>query len=213
MGKLTITEQQAEKLSVKSHKQLSPLFEKCCLRVSANVSYHNASKDVKYLTGMYVSPKTQQRLVHRTEFDMAKVENEIKELSVDGGKIRLRTPLGEAFMWRDYQGTCINKKVAVAFFQENQILIDWVNKQNLATRVTCLGDGHEGIWKIIASIGKKEQRQEILDWFHLKENLDKVGGSIQRLKKAESLIWKGKIEETKLLFINLSRPQAKNFCT
>ena len=83
---------------------------------------------------------------------MAKVENEIKELSVDGGKIRLRTPLGEACMWRDYQGICINKKVAVAFFQEIRALIDWVNKQNLATTVTCLGDGHEGIWKIITHI-------------------------------------------------------------
>jgi hypothetical protein len=30
------------------------------------------------------------------------------------------------------------------------------------------------------------EKREILDWFHLVENLYKVGGSVKRLKKAES---------------------------
>ena len=33
----------------------------------------------------------------------------------------------------------------------------------------CLGDGHAGIWNIFKEIGDNEQRQEILDWYHLKE--------------------------------------------
>ena len=212
MGPLTITEKQSQRLGLKSHTQLSPLLEKCCLRISANVSYDNTAKDVKYVTGIYVSAKTQERLVNRTEFKTTKVDSEIKELSVDGGKVRLRTPLGEACQWRDYKGICLNKEVKLAVFQENQSLIDWVNKQPLAEKVACLGDGHDGIWNIIKEIGHEKQRLEILDWFHLKENLYKVGGSIKRLKKAESLLWKGKIEETQKLFLNFSRPQAKKFC-
>ena len=157
LGKLTLADKQCQRLGVKPHNKLSPLLEKCWLRISANVSYENTAKDVKYLTGIYVSAKTQQRLVHRTEFNMAKVSKPIKELCVDGGKVRLRTPLGEACQWRDYKGICINKKVTVAFFQENQNLINWVNRQSLATTFTCLGDGHDGIWNIIMSIGKKER--------------------------------------------------------
>ena len=212
LGKLTITDKQGKRLGIKSHTQLSPLLEKCCLRISANVSYENTAKDVKYLTGIYVSSKTQERLVNRTEFNTPKVDSEIKELSVDGGKIRLRTPLGEACQWRDYKGICVNQEVKVAFFQKNQSLIDWVNQQPLAEKIACLGDGHDGIWKIIKEIGNEKQRLEILDWFHLKENLYKVGGSMKRLKKAESLLWKGKIEETQKLFLKYSRPQAQKFC-
>ena len=103
-----------------------------------------------------MSATTQQRLVHKTEFKQAEVEYQIKELSVDGGQVRLRTPIGKACEWRDYKGICLNTKVSAAFFQSNQNLIDWVNKQCLATPVTCLGDGHDGIWKIINSLGKIE---------------------------------------------------------
>jgi hypothetical protein len=212
LGTIPITEQQCQQLKVNSHTQLSPLLQKCCLRVSANVSYQNAAKDVECLTGIYVAPKTQQRLVQRTDFNQADVKDEIKELSVDGGKIRLRTELGQPCIWRDYKGISINKQMTAAWFQENETLINWVNEQPLAETVTCLGDGHDGIWKIIKQIGKPAQRREILDWFHLKENLYKVGGSIKQLKKAESLLWKGKTKEVKSIFINLQRQQAQRFC-
>lgn len=212
MGRLTITEKQSQKLGLKSHSQLSPLLEKSCLRISANVSYQNTAKDVKNLTGIYVSAKTQERLVHRREFKTTKVDKEIKEVSVDGGKVRLRTPLGEGSKWRDYKGIFVNKEVRVAFERENQRLIDWVNQQPLAEKVACLGDGHDGIWNIIKELGNQKQRLEILDWFHLKENLYKVGGSIKRLKKAESLLWKECGEETQKLFRNFSRLQAQKFC-
>lgn len=90
--------------------------------------------------------------------------------------------------------------------------MNWVNEQPLASPVTCIGDGHDGIWKIIHQIGDSKTRREILDWFHLKENLYKVGGSKKRLKKAESLLWKGKVKETIELFVGLSAKQAGNFC-
>ena len=100
-------------------------------------------------------------MVHRTEFKNTKVDEEIKELSVDGGKVKLRTPLGEACQWRDYQGISLNKEVKLAVFQDNQSLIDWVNQQPLGSKIACLGDGHDGIWNIIKEIGNKKQRHEI----------------------------------------------------
>jgi len=49
-----------------------------------------------------------------------------------------------------------------------------------------LGDGHDGVWNLFEEIGSTAIRQEILDWYHLKENLYKVGGSLKRLKAAET---------------------------
>jgi len=40
--------------------------------------------------------------------------------------------------------------------------------------------GFQGVWKLFTEIGSQESRQEILDWYHLRENLHKVGGSIKR---------------------------------
>jgi len=44
----------------RSHSQLSPLLEKCCLRLSANESYQNAEAEVEALRGMIVGHSTQQ---------------------------------------------------------------------------------------------------------------------------------------------------------
>jgi hypothetical protein len=64
----------------------------------------------------------------------------------------------------------------------------------------CIGDGHAGIWNIFKEIGDNEQRQEILDGYHFKENLYKVGSSIKRLKSAENMLWQGKVDEVINLF-------------
>ena len=64
MGELEITTDQADRLAVAAHRQLSPHLENCCLRGSANVSYEQAAQDVTYLTGMCVPAKTQQRVVN-----------------------------------------------------------------------------------------------------------------------------------------------------
>ncbi len=78
--------------------------------------------------------------------------------------------------------------------------------------ITCLGDGHDGVWNLIREFGDAEQRWEILDWYHLKENLYKVGGSLKRLAQAEKLLWHGQVEAAKALFADCCRKQAKNFC-
>ena len=98
---MTITEQQAQRLAVKSRTRWSPYLEKCCLLLSANESYQRAEEDIQVLTGIKVSHGTQQRMVHRQTFELLKVDNSVSEISIDGGKIRLRTPLGQACQWRD----------------------------------------------------------------------------------------------------------------
>lgn len=60
--------------------------------------------------------------------------------------------------------------------------------------LVCLGDGHDGVWNLFEEIGSTAIRQEILDWYHLKENLYKIGGSLKRLKAAETFLWQGQIE-------------------
>lgn len=211
MGSLTITTRQAERLAVPSHRQLSPHLENCCLRISANVSYEKATQDVDYLTGIRVPTKTQQRLVHQQTFPQPEAEVPLSELSVDGGKVRIRTPLGEICQWKDYKAVATEAGL-VATYHDNGRLIDWTNQQPLASPVACLGDGHDGIWNIIGHISIPEHRREILDWYHLVENLHKVGGSLKRLHQAETLLWQGKVDETLALFEPLQKKSAQVFC-
>ncbi len=76
----------------------------------------------------------------------------------------------------------------------------------------CIGDGHPGIWNLFQEIGVTEQRQEILDWYHLKENLYQAGGSLKRLKQAESLLWFGQVNEVINLFKDLKNQAFKRLC-
>lgn len=95
IAELPITSSQAQKLELKSHSQLSPYLEACCLRISASVSYQRAAEDIEYLTGVAVSKSVQQRLVHRQNFELPQAQSTVEELSVDGGNIRIRTPIGQ----------------------------------------------------------------------------------------------------------------------
>lgn len=97
------------------YRQLSPHLEKCCLRLSATVSYEQAERDIAYLTGIRVAAKTQQRLVHRQTFDLPLMEQPMEELSVDGGKVRLRTPLGEECEWKDYKAIATDQGMLANF--------------------------------------------------------------------------------------------------
>jgi hypothetical protein len=152
-------------------------------------------------------------LVHRYTFSEEVCAEKIAEISVDGGKVRLRNEKrGEACIWKDYKAVCANREIRKAWFAENEELINWVNQQSLSNPLNCLGDGHPGIWNLVAQWNCPGEKREILDWFHLKENLYKVGGSRKRLKKAESLLWLGKVEETLNLLSPLKAKQAQNFC-
>ena len=166
--------------------------------VSANSSYERSAEDLAVLTGIRVSSSTQQRLVHRQHFELPAVNKaraeSIEEMSVDGGKVRLRTPVGQPCEWRDYKAVNLDGVLVGAFYQENPVLWNWVNDQPLSLPLVCLGDGHDGIWNIYREIATDEGRLEILDWFHLVENMAKVGGSQQRLNRVEALLWKGDVD-------------------
>lgn len=189
-----MSEKQAQILEVKAYTRWSPYLERCCLLVSANESYARTTEDIEVLTGVKVSHSTQQQLVHRHTFELPQVEARVEEMSVDGGKVRLRTPTGQPSQWRDYKGVNLHESCVAAFFQDNEQLINWVNAQPLSEPLTCLGDGHDGIWNIYTHIGSTTQRREILDWYHLIENLGKVGGSQQRLATVEACLWQGDVE-------------------
>lgn len=127
--------------------------------------------------------------------------------------MRLRTETkGESCIWKDYKAICVDTSLRKAWFNENEQLIDWVNQQACSDPLICLGDGHPGIWKLVEQFTCPGEKQEILDWYHLMENLHKVGGSLKRLKQAESLLWEGKVDETLALISPLKKKQAGNFC-
>lgn len=213
MGSVTITDKQAEYFRLKPHNQLSPMMEKNALLISANESYQRAEEDLEVLTGMKISHSTLQRLVNRQEFELPTSKQGVQEMTLDGGKIRLRNEIkGEACYWKDYKALCLNNVYYGAFFQNSQDLIDWANSQKLLHPIYCIGDGHPGIWNLFQEIGEAPQRREILDWYHLKENLYKVGGSVKRLKLAENLLWEGKVDEAINLFKDLKKKAFKTFC-
>jgi len=140
------------------------------------------------------------------------VGKEVKELSVDGGKVRLRTPVGEESAWKDYKAVRLHGQATAAWYRDNAALVEWVLAQPLAAPLACIGDGHDGIWNIIKQLAPPDQRREILDWYHLRENLYKVGGSIKRLHQAEAFLWRGQVDAALELFLNCQLKQAHNFC-
>lgn len=201
-------------LNLKPYQRISPYLTECCLRASANVSYENAGQDIARYTGMKVSGKTQQRLVHRHQFNDSKCEVKVAEISLDGGKVRLRTDTkGEACIWRDYKAICIHPQSRMAWFQENDQLVEWVNNQSFEIVLNCVGDGHPGIWNLMNQFNPQGKTRQILDWFHLVENLYKVGGSLKRIAQGKQLLWQGKVDETLSLFSPLKKKAAHNFCT
>ena len=164
------------------------------------------------LTGMRISHSTLQRLVNRSEFEWPEAKQTVIDISVDGGKVRIRTEhKGQACQWLEYKSGRVSGIYYGAAFKENATLCAWLNTQPLARQVTCLGDGHAGVWNVFAEVGHEHQRLEILDWFHLKENLYNVGGSMQRLKQVEEDLWQGRLEQAIERFHDCQSEQAKRF--
>lgn len=211
LGQLTISSKQAIKLKLRKGTRLSPQIEKCCLLLVSNESFVSAEKDIQILTGIKVPHTTQHRLINNYHLSEPKITKRAKSLSVDGGTVRLRTPLGQQSEWKNFKAVKVHGRMGMAFFQDNQSLLSWINQQPLSKTVDCLGDGHDGVWNIVEQIGTKDQRREILDWYHLMENLHKVGGSNQRLRQARKYLWYGLVEDAISLFEELNKKQAKNF--
>jgi hypothetical protein len=199
------------RLKLKKGVRLSPHLEKCCLLLVGNESFVSAERDIFILTGVKIPHSTQHRLVNSYQLPEPKISSIAKALSVDGGSVRLRTPLGHPSEWKNYKAIKIHERAGMAFFQDNETAIKWVNQQPLSRIVTCLGDGHDGVWNLVQQIGSNEQRREILDWYHLIENLYKVGGSNRRLRQTKNYLWQGKVSDAIAEFNELNQKQARNF--
>jgi hypothetical protein len=195
LGEVRVSSKKSRALGLKTGARRSPIVEKCCLLLTANESFQNAERDLELLMGIKVAHSSQHRWVQAAEIDEPQVNHIVSELSTDGGKVRLRTAARGECQWRDYKAIRLHGSKCTAFFQDNDSLIAWTNKQYLSSSLTCIGDGHDGIWNIIDQIGPKSQRREILDWYHLNENLYKVGGSQRRLQLVESYLWQGMWDE------------------
>jgi hypothetical protein len=179
--------------------------------MSAKTSYRQAARDVELLTGMSVSAKTQERLVNRTPIEVPQVAA-VEEIALDGGMVRLVTPPGEPSEWKQYKAVRLNGEgPGMAWFQNNAALLDWLSSLTFVSLFYCLGDGHPGIWSLFAQLTEPQQAEEILDWFHLIENLHKVGGSLKRLQQAESLLWEGQVDKTLALFDPVQTEAARRF--
>ena len=179
--------------------------------LSANESYERAEQDIEVLTGISISHSTHQRLVHRHTFTEEVVSQPVQTVSIDGGKVRLRNPPGERCIWNDYKTATLDSGLTAACFQQNSVLVNWVNAQPRAEPVFCLGDGHNGIWNLFAQIGSPTQRYEILDWYHLMENLMGVGGSLKRISRVEAMLWQGDVDAALKEFEKCKTKRAVNF--
>jgi hypothetical protein len=183
------------------------------LRVCANESYAHAQEDLKLLPWRDAAHSSLHRCVAHQDLNLPEPKEIVQSMSLDGGKVRLRSPqIGEPSYWRDYKAACLNEHWVGAYFQDNLSLSDWVNAQPLDNPLVCLGDGHAGIWKLFSDIATSDQRLEIWDWYHLKENLFKVGGSLNRIHKAEALLWQGNLDVVLDLFKDSQLKEAQNFC-
>lgn len=202
-----------KQLGVRPRQQVSPYLELCCLRQSAIVSYAQAADEVEVQTGRRVSAKTQQRLEERHTFDLPTSEVPIEQMSLDGGMIRLRTPLGEAAEWREYKALNLGElHQGMAWFKDNEHLIEWANSLPLAPIMDCLGDGHDGVWGVYGQIGREGQRHEILDWFHLMENLHQVAATDEARQTAGSWLWEGKVDAAINTFEATESATVRRFC-
>lgn len=113
---MRITEKQASRLELRSHSQISPLLEKCCLRLTSNESYQNAETEIEALTGMKVGHTRLHRLVQRTEFSIPDAKGAVTEVSVDGGKVRLRSSQDEKLSVAGIQSSASSRNLLQCCF-------------------------------------------------------------------------------------------------
>ena len=116
VGTLEIRQSQAEQLGVQAYSRLSSGLEQASLRLSANESFQDAEADIAALTGMTVGHSTQQRLVGRQSFESVEAKQGVSEVSIDGGKVRLRDLIDSASPWRDYKAVRVQGIYYSAFF-------------------------------------------------------------------------------------------------
>jgi hypothetical protein len=132
----------------------------------------------------------------------------VRHLSADGGKVRLACPGSDGGTeWRDYKGLTINggclDQEMHACLHNNQALAQRVCDRPGMEDATFIGDGHPGVWNAMALMRPPHfdaeaaraggVTLEILDWYHLVENVYKTRWSKARKERICALLWEGKV--------------------
>lgn len=212
LGELWLGPKQSTALSVKPRVKHSAYLEQCCLRMCAKASYQQAETDVTMLTGVRVSAKTQERMVKRATLPEAISDEPVTEMALDGGMVRIRTPTGQPSEWRQYHAIRLNRNgIGMAWFKSSPSLLAWVTTLPIASLLYALGDGHCGIWSLFEQMSIPGSIDEILDWFHLKENLYKVGATPEVLETIASTLWEGQVSTAKRMLDDMNTDSAKRF--
>jgi hypothetical protein len=129
------------------------------LLLAANESFQDAENGLKVLTGVEVGHSTHHRQAQKVELSPPNIKQKLTEVCLDGGKVRLRSEeKGKPAYWKEYKTGRLQGIYYGAFFQDNFSLINWVNSQNLARTVYCLGDGHDGVWNLFAQIADNQRQ-------------------------------------------------------
>jgi hypothetical protein len=87
VGELKLKAKQLQRLGLKPRSRLSPLLQKCCLRLSAKELYQKAEVEIEALTGVKVGHRRQQKLVVEQDWELPQGKQAICEVSMDGGKV------------------------------------------------------------------------------------------------------------------------------
>lgn len=178
----------------------------------AKAAYQQAETDVAMLTGVRVSAKTQERMVKRANLPEAVSHEPVTEMALDGGMVRVRTPKGQPSEWRQYHAIRLNRdRVGMAWFKSPSHLLTWVATLPIASLLYALGDGHCGIWSLFEQMAIPGSIDEILDWFHLKENLYKVEASSEQLEAMAARLWEGQVGTVKRMLDEIGTDSAQRF--
>lgn len=178
----------------------------------AKSAYQQAETDVAMLTGVRVSAKTQERMVKRAILPETVSDEPVTEMALDGGMVRVRTPKGQPSEWRQYHAIRLNRNgTGLAWFKSPSSLLAWVTTLPIASLLYALGDGHCGIWSLFEQMSIPGSIDEILDWFHLKENLYKVAATPEQLEAIAATLWEGQVGTAKRMLDGIDTDSAKRF--
>lgn len=211
LGTVKVGEEQAKKLGLKAYTQTSPALTKCCLRLCAQNSFAQAEENIKVLMGMSVGHSSLHRFMKQAEIGEAEASGKVDSASIDGGKVALRCEGGRE--WKDYKAVTLSDGTCEAFFQQAEQLQSWSEQLPLSPIFTCLGDGHDGVWRLTTNFGGSlvAIRREVLDWFHLMENLHKVQMLPSMHKWLEHLLWHGAVDSALQFLLPIKQHKSQCF--
>ena len=99
----------------------------------------------------------------------------------------------------------------MAWYKDPMTLCAWVKTLPLALMVYLLGDGHRGLWSLFAQMELPGLTDEILDWYHLQENLYKVDAPEAVIDTLSAYLWEGQLQAVLAQLVELDNDSAKRF--